>query len=1089
MDSQELFMDQFLDCISSTTGTGARAEHRASCHRCGNIRKNVIRCNHCPHVWCEKCGDKMKSEHGADIFTSGCPLFHCYKKCPSARKKGPESSPTKQRGGQKGRRKGCSSAAIPVEVEGVKQEQGQVQEEAEQEEQETEYDFMDVNLLDVADLICVSSQHSLMDLEALETHTQALGTLEMHAQEINGSHNGHNGSHNGITLCTPGAHMQTHAQGLGTCTHHTHYALPSLAADAQRHAQAQRQALVPIRRPTLEELVECGVVEGPVNGMGIGGVGGMAMNGRAGSSGMGGVARMATLACMAGNGMAGMSRDGTGMGGTGMGGMDGTGMSGVGMGMGMGGMGMGGMDDMSMADMGMGDMAAMEGGLGGMENGMGGMEGGSMDESGDALDALFYDDKETSATSPSSLTHTSDTSAHTHTAHTAYTDAHTSPNTSAHTYTHTPYAHTAPDTDSHISPDLFIPDLCCSGGPFFLQPTFPPLVRLPSMFDFIESMQLNPLKDMIPDGLNPLKDGYAQDLRDVRDVRERGYNGSVGCVGSMGREGSWARVGSGGSEGGDRVGKSVALQMADHSIKNVRATFNDNGQGQGRLGQELSEAMGLGEGLGLGLGQELGLGRLLLDPWEVEVAAEKALQLSLPLTPNVDSACEYIGNSVVVSNGNGNGKRCHFDLDGDGGGGGGEKARVVVSGHAEVLRSLLPRGFTTLGASAFAYDPTDASCAYPEYQGAYADSAPTVSMASDTTSNTNSDVTISDATSGIMADSDIQTPKTPKTPQIHMIFNGSGVHGGQGLGVQMQGLGVHEQRMQGMGIGMWGMEQGSQGMGMQGVLGGQGVQGHGQGGVMGVDTQRTVFTQTQPMTQTQPTLMSVSQEYKWTGSSLGSLGSLGVEVRGSHALPQCTPLLHSSQSHDAGADAMDGLFSALCSGTTPSVSRAHLQLGQGQAQRQGEGQGQEGQENGQEQGQEQSHSSHSSQCSSQQFLASALFSPSLAPAPTSPPESPDSSLPYSSPQSQESQPQSQHAQQSDMDLQYSQAQEAQEQLQLQQIPQQQHQQQAQQQAQQQMQRKEQAQERVLQAQQRVQEAQEQARATIFLNTRSRSQPK
>lgn len=78
--------------------------HRASCHRCGNLRKKNVRCPQCPHIFCQKCAEKMLEEHGENIFVDGCPVckeqcccgknrtilctrkFHCYKKCPSTKK-------------------------------------------------------------------------------------------------------------------------------------------------------------------------------------------------------------------------------------------------------------------------------------------------------------------------------------------------------------------------------------------------------------------------------------------------------------------------------------------------------------------------------------------------------------------------------------------------------------------------------------------------------------------------------------------------------------------------------------------------------------------------------------------------------------------------------------------------------------------------------------------------------------------------------------------------------------------------------------------------------------------------------------------
>lgn len=85
------------DCVPST-------KHRASCHRCGNLRKKIKCCTNCPHVFCQKCAEKMINEHGANIFLGGCPVckevcccgknrnadcpkkYHCYKKCPSTKR-------------------------------------------------------------------------------------------------------------------------------------------------------------------------------------------------------------------------------------------------------------------------------------------------------------------------------------------------------------------------------------------------------------------------------------------------------------------------------------------------------------------------------------------------------------------------------------------------------------------------------------------------------------------------------------------------------------------------------------------------------------------------------------------------------------------------------------------------------------------------------------------------------------------------------------------------------------------------------------------------------------------------------------------
>eukprot|EP01031_Cornospumella_fuschlensis_P036098 gene36097-43773_t len=82
----------------------AEPEHRISCHRCGNIRKRKVICGRllCPHIYCGRCADKMRSEYGAEIFKDGCPvckelcccssknvmchrLNHCYRKCPATK--------------------------------------------------------------------------------------------------------------------------------------------------------------------------------------------------------------------------------------------------------------------------------------------------------------------------------------------------------------------------------------------------------------------------------------------------------------------------------------------------------------------------------------------------------------------------------------------------------------------------------------------------------------------------------------------------------------------------------------------------------------------------------------------------------------------------------------------------------------------------------------------------------------------------------------------------------------------------------------------------------------------------------------------
>jgi hypothetical protein len=42
--------------------------------RCGNVRKESIKCTECPNLYCTKCAEKMYTEFGEDIFTEGCPV-------------------------------------------------------------------------------------------------------------------------------------------------------------------------------------------------------------------------------------------------------------------------------------------------------------------------------------------------------------------------------------------------------------------------------------------------------------------------------------------------------------------------------------------------------------------------------------------------------------------------------------------------------------------------------------------------------------------------------------------------------------------------------------------------------------------------------------------------------------------------------------------------------------------------------------------------------------------------------------------------------------------------------------------------------
>ena len=64
----------------------------------------------CPHIFCGRCADKMRSEHGADAFLQGCPVCreicccinktvycnrknHCYRKCPASKTADPVAKP------------------------------------------------------------------------------------------------------------------------------------------------------------------------------------------------------------------------------------------------------------------------------------------------------------------------------------------------------------------------------------------------------------------------------------------------------------------------------------------------------------------------------------------------------------------------------------------------------------------------------------------------------------------------------------------------------------------------------------------------------------------------------------------------------------------------------------------------------------------------------------------------------------------------------------------------------------------------------------------------------------------------------------
>lgn len=112
---EQLYRGNALDILASvvssiqeqTPSKKTPPEHRVSCHRCGNIRKRKMLCprSACPHIFCGRCADKMREEHGADVFIDGCPVCHelccchnksifcnrknhCYRKCPATKGKG-----------------------------------------------------------------------------------------------------------------------------------------------------------------------------------------------------------------------------------------------------------------------------------------------------------------------------------------------------------------------------------------------------------------------------------------------------------------------------------------------------------------------------------------------------------------------------------------------------------------------------------------------------------------------------------------------------------------------------------------------------------------------------------------------------------------------------------------------------------------------------------------------------------------------------------------------------------------------------------------------------------------------------------------
>mmetsp|Transcript_5147 Transcript_5147/g.7877 ORF Transcript_5147/g.7877 Transcript_5147/m.7877 type:complete len:571 (-) Transcript_5147:180-1892(-) len=107
MDDTSNALDILASVVSTYSPSHRSApEHRVSCHRCGNIRKRKVICPRpsCPHIFCERCAEKMKDEHGDKVFVEGCPVCkekcccsnksvmcnrqnHCYRKCPATKGK------------------------------------------------------------------------------------------------------------------------------------------------------------------------------------------------------------------------------------------------------------------------------------------------------------------------------------------------------------------------------------------------------------------------------------------------------------------------------------------------------------------------------------------------------------------------------------------------------------------------------------------------------------------------------------------------------------------------------------------------------------------------------------------------------------------------------------------------------------------------------------------------------------------------------------------------------------------------------------------------------------------------------------------
>lgn len=67
---------------------GTEDGHRASCHRCGNLRKRNVKCSECPHIFCQRCAEKVLVEWGPEELDDGCPVCKLHCCCQDHRGKG-----------------------------------------------------------------------------------------------------------------------------------------------------------------------------------------------------------------------------------------------------------------------------------------------------------------------------------------------------------------------------------------------------------------------------------------------------------------------------------------------------------------------------------------------------------------------------------------------------------------------------------------------------------------------------------------------------------------------------------------------------------------------------------------------------------------------------------------------------------------------------------------------------------------------------------------------------------------------------------------------------------------------------------------